>query len=99
LVPYLKVSLPKNENSVIIYMLASWYFCEHALTDTEEKKLLNNVIVFVFFVHKKYSCSFINVRLNRLCHIDYLNNVLTTFLGLELVSCVVVYAGSESSQI
>ncbi len=24
-------------------------------TDTEEKKLLNKVIIFVFFVHKKYS--------------------------------------------
>ncbi len=44
---YLKVSSPKNENSVIIYMHASWYFCEHALTDTEEKKLLNNVIILV----------------------------------------------------
>ncbi len=28
-------------------------------TDTEEKKLLNKVIIFVFFVHKKYSRSFI----------------------------------------
>ncbi len=27
---------------------------------------------------------------------DYFNNVFTTFLGLERVSCVVVYAGSES---
>ncbi len=30
---------------------------------------------------------------------DYFNNVLTTFLGLERVSCVAVYAGSESSWI
>ncbi len=28
-------------------------------TDTDEKKLLNKVITFVFFVHKKYSRSFI----------------------------------------
>ncbi len=26
---------------------------------------------------------------------DYFNNVLTTFLGLERVSCVAVYEGSE----
>ncbi len=30
---------------------------------------------------------------------DYFNNILTTFLGLEHVSCVAVFAGSESSQI
>ncbi len=28
---------------------------------------------------------------------DYFNNVLTTFLGLDCISCVTVYAGSESS--
>ncbi len=28
----------------------------------------------------------------------YFKDVLTTFLGLERVSCVAVYAGSESSQ-
>ncbi len=27
---------------------------------------------------------------------DYLNNVLTTFLGIEHGGCVVVYAGSET---
>ncbi len=30
---------------------------------------------------------------------DYFNNALTTFLGLEYSSCILVYAGSESSQI
>ncbi len=30
---------------------------------------------------------------------DYFNDVLTTFLGLERVSCVAVYRGSESSRI
>ncbi len=30
---------------------------------------------------------------------DYFNDVLTTFLGLECVSSVAVYAGSESSRI
>ncbi len=29
----------------------------------------------------------------------YFNDVLTTFLCLERVSCIAVYAGSESSQI
>ncbi len=30
---------------------------------------------------------------------DYFNDVLTTFLGLEHVSCIAVYVGPESSQI
>ncbi len=31
------------------------------------------------------------------CHMDYFNDVLTIFLGLERVSCIAVYTGSESS--
>ncbi len=34
-----------------------------------------------------------------MCHMDYFNDVLTTFPGLEHGSCVAVYAGSESSRI
>ncbi len=30
---------------------------------------------------------------------DYFNDVLTTFLGLEFGSCIAVNAGSESSRI
>ncbi len=77
----------------------SW--CSHervAKTDTEEKNLLNKVIfLFFIFAHKKYS-HIITVT-NNWCHMDYFNDVLTTFLGLERVSCVAVYTGSESSQI
>ncbi len=66
-------------------------------SDTEEKKLLNKVI-FVFFAFKKYSRSFIELRLNHWCHMDYFNNVLTTFLGLECGSCIAVYEGSENNK-
>ncbi len=74
------------------------YFPEHT-SDTEEKKLFNKVVIFVFFVHKKYSRSFLTLRLSHWCHMDYIIDVLATFLGLEHFSCVAVYAGSESSQI
>ncbi len=63
------------------------------------KKLLNKVVVFVFFAHKRYYRNFIKLILNQKCHTDYFNNVLTTFLGLELGSCVAVYERSESSRI
>ncbi len=39
---------------------------------------------------------FIKLRLNHWAHMEYFNNILTTFLGLERVSCVAVNAGSES---
>ncbi len=54
---------------------------------------------FVFFAHRKYSRSFITLRLNHWCHMDYFNDVLATFLGLESVSCIVVYGRPESSRI
>ncbi len=70
-----------------------------SLIDTEEKKWLNKVVIFAFFVHKKYLSSFITLRLNHWCHMDYFNNIVTTFMGLEHGSCVAVYPGSESSRI
>ncbi len=79
---------------------ASWYSRKRlSKTDMEEKKLVNTII-FVFFAHKKkYSRSFIKLRLNHWCHMDYFNNVLITFLGLDHGSTIAVYAGSGSSQI
>ncbi len=65
-------------------MRTSWYSREHASkTDTKKKKLLNKVVIFVFFSHKKYSHCLIKLRLNNWCHMDFFTNVLTTFLGLE----------------
>ncbi len=46
---------------------------------------------FVLFSHKKVLArSFIKLRLKHWWHMDYFNNVLTTFLGLERGSCIVV---------
>ncbi len=46
--------------SIGMHRHASWYHREHpSKTDTEENKLLNKVIILVFFTHKKYSRSFI----------------------------------------
>ncbi len=36
----------------------------HMKTDTEEKKVMKKVVIFVFFVHKKCSSSFIKLMLN-----------------------------------
>ncbi len=49
---------------------ASWYSCEDkSKTGREEKKLLNKIIIFVFFAHNRYSRSFITLKLNHWCHI------------------------------
>ncbi len=65
----------------------------------EKKKLLNKIVIFVFFAHKIDSRSFITLMLNHWWHMDYFTNVLTTFLGLEHGCCGAIYAGSESSRI
>ncbi len=54
-------------------------------------ELLNKVIIFVFFAHKKYSRSFVKLQLNHGCHMDYFNNVFTTFLDLDRVKILAVY--------
>ncbi len=71
------------------------YSCEHlAKTDTEENKLLNTVFVqstveysLQFFVRKKYSRSFIKLRLNHWCHTDSFNDVLTIKM-FQLCCCL-----------
>ncbi len=79
-------------------MNVPWYSHERASkTDTEEKHLLNKVLIFVFSAHKKYSRSFIKLRLIHWCHMDYFNDVLTTLLGLERVSCVAVYMQGQKA--
>ncbi len=69
--------------SSITHML--WYSHERMLkTDIQEEKLFYKVVIFVFCAHKKYSHSFMKLRLNHWCHMDYFNDVLTTFLGHKM---------------
>ncbi len=56
-------------------------------------KLLNKVVILVFFAHKKYSCSFVKLRLNHRWAI------LTMFLDLDRGMTLAVCGGPESSQI
>ncbi len=44
---------------------------------------------------KKYSHSFITLRLNHWCH-DYFNNVLTTSLGLNVVVALLLVQGQKA---
>ncbi len=64
------------------------------------EELWNKVVIFIFFAHKRYSRSFVKLRLNHWCHMDCFTNVLlTTFVGLGTFSYIAVYAESESSRI
>ncbi len=54
-------------------------------------ELLNKVVIFVFFAHKKYSRSFVKLRLNPWCHMDYFNDVLAMFLCVDRGSILAVY--------
>ncbi len=48
-------------------------------------KLLNKVVIFVFFAHKKCSRCFIKFRLNHWWQMDYFDDVFHSFLGLDSV--------------
>ncbi len=81
-----------------LHVHLSCYSREYAAeTDTEEKNYWIKLLI-LFSLCTKYSRSFINVRFKHWCHMDYLNDALTTFLDLECVSSVAVDAGSESSR-
>ncbi len=58
----------------------------------DEEELLNKVVIFVFFAHKKYSHSFVKLRLN---HVTWtiLSMLLLHFWVWEYFSCVAVYGG------
>ncbi len=66
--------------------------------------LLNNFFssVSVFderITNKKYSRSFINLRLNHWCHMDHFNDLLTTFLGHKTFQLCCCLCRSENSRI
>ncbi len=89
----------QNASSCISCIARMYRGTSASKSDTEDKKLMNTLVIFILMAHKKDSCSFITLRLKNWCNMDCFNDVLTTFLGLERVSCVAVYAGSESSRI
>ncbi len=55
----------------------------HTLQNGAIVELLYKVVIFVFFAYKKYSCSFIMLRLNHWWQIDYFDDVFHTFLDLD----------------
>ncbi len=59
-------------------------------------KLLNKVVIFVFFAHEKYSRSFVKLWLNRWWHMDYFNDVLAMFLSLDRVRILAVYESQRA---
>ncbi len=54
------------------------------------EELLNKVVIFVLFVHKKYYCGFVELWLNHWCHMDYFNDVLTVS-GSGNISVMLLY--------
>ncbi len=76
---YVRTPAPASAATHTYIMVVSW-MCSGEWHGREE---LLKVIIFVFFEQKKYSLSFLTLQLNHQCHMDYFNNVLTTFMGLE----------------
>ncbi len=61
-------------------------------------KLFQKVIIYVFFVYKMYSRSFVKLQLNPWCQIDYFTDLLAMFLDIDRDNYIAVYGVSESSQ-
>ncbi len=62
-------------------------------------ELLNKIILFGFFVLKKYSRNFVKLRLNPWWHMDYFTDLDAMFLSIDRVRTLAVYGGAESSQV
>ncbi len=58
--------------------------------DAEETNCWIKLLFWVFFAYKKYSLSFITLRLNHWWQIDYFDYVFHTFLGLDNANCLAV---------
>ncbi len=89
---YVCLRFDLNKNSISLW--CSWHrtvytvcvqriFSKMALRWHTGDELLNSL--FFFFAYKKYSRSFITLRLNHWCHMDYFVDVFHTFLGLDSV--------------
>ncbi len=90
-----KDSLCRNFNSVINYSKA-WYCRECASkTSTEEKKFLKKGTIFVYFVHKKYSHSFVTLWLNPWFYMDYMMSLLP-FWALNVVVTLLSMQGQRA---
>ncbi len=62
-----------------------------ALGWREGDGLLNKVVIFFYFAHKRCSCRFVKLRLNPWCHMDYFTDLLAMFLDLgtfQLYCCL-----------
>ncbi len=74
-------------------MHASWYCREYASkTDIEDKKLLNKVITFVLFAHKKYSHSLVKFKLKQSSH----NMSLLPFWALNMVVALLSFESQKA---
>ncbi len=88
-----------NENSVSVWcgwhrtadvVCVQWILSNMALRWSGGDELLNKVVIFVFYVYKKYSCSFVKLQLKHWWQMDYFDNVFHTFMGLESVNSLAV---------
>ncbi len=85
--------LPQNPDSSVC---STTRMCRGTLMNVQREEIVEWSCYFVFFVYKKYSRSFITLRLNLWCHIDYFNNVLTTFWALNVLVALLSMQGQKA---
>ncbi len=80
----------KRFYSTISYLPSLPHTCGSLVNARRLTRMRRNCWIKMYFAHKKYSHTFIKLRLNYWCYMDYFINVFITFLGLEHVSSVAV---------
>ncbi len=76
---------------ISVFFFAIHYFLFKGLLQPKMKIVNHLLITFLFFFpYKKYSRSFIMLRLNHWWQMEYSDHVFYTFLGLDSVNCLAV---------
>ncbi len=84
-------SVWRSLQRIVFVVYIKWIFSKMASGWCRRDKLLNKVVDFIFFAHKKLSRSFVKLQLNPRCHMDYFNDAFATFLDLDCVNYIAVY--------
>ncbi len=89
----------RKQRICVTQLYVQWYSPKWREGDVEGTNCWIKSLFLFSFAHKKYSRSFVKLRLNPWCHMDYFTDLLAMFLDLDRVRTLAVYGGSENSWI
>ncbi len=85
---HIRVQCCRHRKAYVVYVCDTLRNGATGLREGDE--LLNKVVIFVVFAHKKYFRSSVKLQLNHWCHMDYFTDLLAKFLSLDCVNSIAV---------